>query len=336
MSFAQLQIGSENASSIPVSAVCNAKELTPVKTTGDLLAILQKNPTRALKMLKTVCGHLGKYLDLPGDQIPFDLIEARKCGFRPFLESRRYSENSIRSYVYQQRSLLKMAMRRGWDPDGDPNEAWKPLFEFAVKERLTDIIRHFARTLASPAAVTKDAVDAWGKARLVDGLMYTSIAAKKNAFWRLLKKTGWVTTTPGHLLKFELYGLPLDEMPAKLREDIRAVLKWKQAAFAPNRPKYGKIRAVTANNVRLILQQLSGYVIKVRGGSPRSLSELIQPENISGFVEWAMDERNIKGRSIEGRLASVLAIVKYHPLFKGRDYRWFKTLIDEIPVEDPS
>lgn len=336
MSFAQLQNGSEIALPLPDSSGSDGKQPLPVKTTGDLLAILEKNPPRSFKMLRTTCGHLGKYFDLPGDQIPFDLIEDKKCGFRPFLESRRYSENSVRSYVYQQRSLLKAAMRHGWSPDGHATEAWKPLLTLAVEEHLTDIVRHFARTMKSPKELTKEAVDRWGESRISDGLMFTTVATKKNQFWRMLEKTGWLTSTPAHLLKFSPYGIPLEEMPPKLRDDIQTVLKWKQADFARNRPKFGKIRAVTANNDRLILEQLTSYVVKICGGNPQSLHDLIHQENIEGFIEWTINERHIKGRSVQGRLAGILAIVKHHPMFKGQDFTWFKTLLDSIPLEDDS
>jgi integrase len=336
MNFAQLQNGTENASSLPVSAGYDAKQSTPVRTTGDLLVILQVNPTRKFKLLRTVCGHLGKYLDLPGDQIPFDLIEDKKCGFRPFLESRRYTENSIRSYVYQQRSLLKAAMLHGWDPDGNPTDDWQPLLKLAVQERATDIVRHFARTLKSPKEITKEAVDQWGEARVRDGLMFTTVAHKKNELWRLLQKTGWITTPPVHMLKFTPYGIPLEDMPTKLREDIQTVLKWKQAEFARNRPKFGKIRAVTANNDRLILQQLTSYVVKIGGGNPQCLGDLVQQDNVEGFIEWVINERHIQGRSVQGRLAGILAIVSHHPMFVGKDFAWFKTLLDSISLEDES
>jgi integrase len=331
-----LQDGTENALQLSDSSDVDTKQFSSVNATGDLLKILNQNPPLYYSRLRSICGILGKYLELPGDQIPFDLIEARKRSFRPFLEGRRYTEASVRTYVALQRRLLNTAREHGWNPDGHPNAAWAPLFEIARKEHATDIIRHFARTMKSPAAVTMDDVEQWGKDRLSDGLMYTSIAVKKNVFWRILKQTGWIKTTPSHLMKFDLYGVPLEEMPVKLRDDIQTVLKWKQAAFAPNRPKHGRIRAITANNVRLAFQQLNGYVVKIGGGSPQSLNELIQPDNISGFIEWSMNERNIKGRSIEGRLAGILAIVKHHTMFKGNDYSWFKALIDSIPLEDPS
>jgi integrase len=124
-------------------------------------------------------------------------------------------------------------------------------------------------------------------------------------------------------------------------KDILAVLKWKQAEFSRNRPKFGKIRALTANNNRLILQQLTSYVVKIAGGDPQSLRDLIQQDNVEGFIEWMINERHIKGASVQGRLAGVLAIVKYHPMLAGQDFTWFKDLLDSIlldsiPIEDVS
>lgn len=287
-------------------------------------------------MLRTTCGLLGKYLELPGDQIPMNLIEDLKRGFRPFLESRRYTEASVRTYVDNQRALLKAAMCHGWCPEGNPAEAWKPLLELAVEERLTDITRHFSRSTKSPHEVTKQAVDLWGDARLREGLMFTTVATKKNAFWRLLQKSGWITSTPVHLLKFEQYGIPLKDLPPRMRIEAEALLKWKLAPFAPNRPKKGKIRPITAKGLRLTISQLASYVINVCGGAPESLKDLFQKNNIEGFIEWAFNERHIKGRSIQLAIARIAACVKYHPAYADRDWSWLKPLTDSIPLEDDS
>lgn len=336
MSFATVPIGTPIAVPLPDPSSFDARPRDSVKTTGDLLAILSKEPPRSLAMLRTTCGLLGKYLNLPGDQIPINQIEDQKRGFRPFLEGRRYKEYSIRSFVYHQRELLKVATDYGWLPDGNPTEAWKPLLELARSERLTDVMRYFSRSTKSPAEVTKDAVDRWGDDRVRDGLMFTTVATKKNGFWRLLQKTGWTTATPTHMLRFKKYGIPLNELSPGLKNDIETVLKWKQAAFAKNRPKRGRVRAVTAKNNRLCITEIAGYVINVCGHAPQSLKELIQQDHIEGFLEWALNERNVKGHSLLRRLVGVQAIVKHHPMFSGQDYSWFKTLIDSIPLEDDS
>ena len=336
MNVATLPSGTPLAFLPPETSAFDAKPTAPVRTTGDLLSILSEKPPRTLPMMRTACGLLGKYLELPGDQIPIDLIEDRKRGFRPFLESHRYKENSVRSYVFQQTHLLKTAKRFGWRPDCHLTDEWKPVFELAARAHLTDIARHFSRSTDSPSEVTEKAVDQWGEARVREGLKFFTVAAKKNSFLRLLQKVGALKSTPARLLRFEKFGVPLEDLSAGLSQDIKTVLKWKQAPFAKNRPKFGKIRAVTANNDRLILTQIAGYVINDRGDSPQSLSDLLQQDYLEGFIEWAMNERRVKGRSIQGRLAGILAIVKHHPMFAGKDYTWFKALIDSIPIEDES
>ena len=120
-------IGTEIAQYPLLSSEPCAPTLPPVKTTGDLLARLQEKPLRSFAMLRTTCGLLGTFLDQPGDQIPFDVIDDKRKGFRKFLESRKYAENSVRSYVYQLRLLLKTARKFGWEPDNAAPEPWKPL-----------------------------------------------------------------------------------------------------------------------------------------------------------------------------------------------------------------
>jgi len=336
MKFAQPQIGTEIAPILLPASSSDANQQPPVQCTGELLSILKREHPRSYPMLQTVCGHLGRFFNLPGDQISFDMIENRKRGFRPYLESRRYSENSIRTYVSMQRKLLKFAMKHGWHPMGTPSDAWTELLAIARDERLTDITRHFAKTTNSPKEVTKEAVDQWGSCRLKDGLLFTTVAAKKNTFWRLLVKHGWFEEIPSHLVKFSYYGIPLAEMPKKLREEIQMVLKWKQAPLARNRPKFGRIRSVTARGHRLTYQQLTSYAVNVAGASPESLSDLLQPDLIEGFVEWKLNDRQVKTATVFGQLAQIMATVSYHPLFSGQDFTWIKTLMDSLPIEDPS
>ena len=122
-----LLIGTENASDLRSSSdlFVPALESRPVRTTGDVLARQQEKLTRTLlAMQRTTCGLLGHYHSQPGDQILLDAVDARRRGFRPFLEGRRYTENSIRTFVYQQRVLLRTARRYGWEHDASIPEDW--------------------------------------------------------------------------------------------------------------------------------------------------------------------------------------------------------------------
>ena len=175
-----------------------------------------------------------------------------------------------------------------------------------------------------------------GEAKTREGVQYTTVKMKKARFWKLLKQVGWMTPSSPNQIQLEKYGIPLDQLTPELRTEIQALLKWKQAEFAPSRPKRGKIRPISAESLSLIICQLAGYVINIRGIQISSFTDLVQRHYVEGFVEWVINERGMKGRSIKSRIGMIAAIVKYHPAYASQDYSWFKPLTDSIPLEDDS
>lgn len=131
-----LQSGTEIAEDLRISSDQSTLVASPVKTTGDLLAMLQQNPPRSFAMMRTTCGLLGTYLNQPGDQILFETLDDKRKSFRKFLADRKYTENSIRSYVYQLRLLLKTARRFGWRLDDAASDEWKALLTLAAEKKL--------------------------------------------------------------------------------------------------------------------------------------------------------------------------------------------------------
>lgn len=263
----------------------------PVKTTGDLLELLAEKPQRPFSMLKSTCGLLGVYLDLPGNEIPIHILDARRKGFRPFLASRTYTENSVRSYVYQLRVLLKTARRFGWQLDAHAPERWRPLLTVASEKKITDIVRYFSRVAKTPADVTAEDVEHWCSEMTRDGMLFTTVAVKRNAFWRLLRDTSWTTYNPPYLIKQNKYGIALDQLAPEIQSEIDGAVEWKTSERSKGRPKWGKVRAVTAHGLRLVFSQVAGFAINVYGTQPTSLVDLITKDIIGGFVDWATNER---------------------------------------------
>jgi integrase len=335
MNFAILQPGTEIAYVVPDASAVIAVQHTNLVTTGDLLARLAQEGARSLPMLRSTCVVLGMYLNEPADQIPLDKMDLARRGFRAFLLSRKYRENSIRTYIYQMGSMLRRAKALGWDPHASISESWRQLLSLASKGKLFDVVGYFARTTATPADVTVEAVDKWVVSRVREGVLFTNAAAKRNDFWRLLVKTAWVSKPPYTVRKQEKYGIPLGELPPGLRSDIEGVLKWKQADYAPGRPTKGRIRAVTANTLRLSLTQLSGVAINVLGMEPTSLKDLLTKDILEAYVAWAINERGMAGNTVHVKLAGISAVV-HHRKFEGLDFSWFKKLMDAIPLEHRS
>ncbi|MDR5726232.1 MAG: tyrosine-type recombinase/integrase [Terriglobia bacterium] len=82
--------------------------------------------------------------------------------------------------------------------------------------------------------------------------------------------------------------------------------------------------------------QLAGFVINVLGVQPTSLTELVQKNFVEAFVEWAINERGVKGRTLQPKLGTLASVMKSHPSYTSQDFSWFKSLLDGIPLEDHS
>lgn len=336
MSVVVLQSGTEIAADLREASNRSASELDLVRTTGDLLGILQQNPPRSFTRLKTVCGLLGMYLDQPADQILFDTIDEKRGGFRRFLVARKHTENTIRTYVNDAGELIKTARQLGWHPMFAASNEWKALILPATEMKVAGLVRHFSRITRTPAEVTVEAVDLWGEARLEDGVPLSAVTERKSHFWKLLRRTGWTSLNPSGSQRSSNYGVPLEQLPPGLQTDVIAALKWKQAEFAPGRPKDGKIRKSSALSLESAFCCLAGYAINIRGLNPASLAELLKKEIVEGFVEWAINERGLKGWSVKHKLVMIAAVVLHHRSYSSQDLSWFRQLTDGIPIEDAS
>jgi integrase len=340
MNYAPLPIGTEIAALIPISVEKDhpATVSSPivVKTIGDLLTILHSQPPRFFGVLKTTCRHLGTYLNQPSDQLTFETISARKSGFRSFLASRQYAENSISQYVYQTHVLLMLAQKHGWDPDHAVSREWKKLLATASEAQVLGITKHFSRITRTPAEITVEELDAWEESKLNSGSYYASARSTRNRFLRFLQDSGWPRLNIPGTKALDNYGVSLDELPSELSDEILTLLKWKQVDFAINRPKKGKIRPVSAGKLRGMICQLAGYAVNVRELRPSSFKELVQQSLVEGFAEWMINERGVKGRPLKESLGMILAVVKYHPSYTTQDWTWFKSLMSSIPEEPES
>lgn len=96
----------------------------------------------------------------------------------------------------------------------------------------------------------------------------------------------------------------MQHFPAQLRKEVEALLKWKQAEFAPGRPRKARQRPVTAEGLKSCIQQLYGFATQIQradindrisapDGLMNSLIELITPERITAFITWLLNERKV-------------------------------------------
>ncbi len=171
--------------------------------------------------------------------------------------------------------------------------------------------------------------------RIEQGLSFRHATSTKTRFWRLLRDAGCTDQTPICILREKNYGIPIDSFPADLRREAIELLKWKQAAYAMDRPRGGQHRPVTAKRLRHVLCALLGYAVNVREETGiTTMSQLVRKEIVSGFIEWCINARQVKGQTLQRNLRLIPAALRYHPSHRSIDISWFKPLLDGIPVED--
>lgn len=123
--------------------------------------------------------------------------------------------------------------------------------------------------------------------------------------------------------------------PAALREEVEALLRWKQDAFAPGRPSRAQIRPVSATKLQKTFCEFFGFAQNVfERYDIATMGELVTEEIVSSFVSWSLRERKVKSCSLAPRLWMVYAALRHHPKYKHLNLRWFQELINAVPLDD--
>lgn len=337
MNTSVLPFGTQIASEVLDASVNDTPEVIDLETVGDLLDRLATNPPRSFRMVRTTCSLLGIYLDKPVGDIPIDSVIETRGGFRTFLETRKYAENSIRTYVNHVRILLKAARDLGWKPNEEVPEEWQGVLALAAEKKCADVVKYLAVIKRTPRDVREEDVDRWVQMKLQQGLSYEWIRGKETWFWRLLRDCGCTEQTPLSILREKDYGVPFDHLPPALKKELLELLRWKRAKYSVGRPKHGRHREVTSEKLRHIICAVFGFALNLLGESGiSSLPQLAQERIIGGYIEWCINERQVKGRTLQRDLRLFSAAVNQHPSYKSMDLTWFRPLLDGIPIESES
>lgn len=82
---------------------------------------------------------------------------------------------------------------------------------------------------------------------------------------------------------------------------------------------------------------LFGYAVNVQHETEiASLPQLLRQEIIGGYIEWCINERGVKGQTLQRNLRLVAAVLNQHPSYRSVDQKWFKPLLESIPLEPDS
>jgi hypothetical protein len=213
MTQSALHFGTPIAIEVPDSSANCTNQVQNLKTLGDLMHILGENPPRDFAALRTACTWLAVHLDKAADQITIDAVDETRDGFRPFLQSRKFTKNTIKKYVDSVRVLLKNAKELGWRPDESVPEEWRGVLALAAERNCADLAKYLAKIRITPRDVTIEDVDGWVQNCVKNQLSCEYSENKRTWFWRLLRDCGCTDQTPMCLLREKRYGVPLELFP---------------------------------------------------------------------------------------------------------------------------
>ena len=347
MSDVVLQIGSEIASAAAFSSENFADPLkidtvtgpatTIPKTVADMIELWAANPPSEIAMLRTTCARLADYHAVPITELTIDAVDAARQGFRAFLKSRTYEENSIRTYVNHVRLLIKYAIAAGWEPGKTASPAWGPVLQLAKEQLCLDLARYLTTIRKHPREVTFEDVDEWMRLTVQRGVKQYTASKKRSSMWRILRNCGFATKLPTYLLREENYGIPIRDFPEDLRKEVTELLEWKQADYVWERPNDAHHRPPTAKRLAYGIRGLYGYAVRIAGmGQISSLPDLVQRHIIGGFAQWCINTRGVKGQTLQRNLRLLHAAMRQHPTYKGLDLSWFTPFLNGLPVEPDS
>lgn len=316
-------------------------EASAITRVSQLLAAVEPGlsaPMRAV--VKTTVGHLSTCLELQVEQMPLSALIDADHVLTGYLQRRqRYKQSSINSYRKVVRFLLKSAKELGClSQNAEIPEAWQPIFTAAKEGGCQQIVLYAIRQgILSPSQFSNRNLDRWGEVLIIRKRQRSYVTWLKNHFRAVIRMHGLTQLLP--LLSPQRnypYGIPTESMPPKLQQEIRDILAFKQAMWAPGRPRRARQRPVTASGLEGEFSGLYGFAVRFLGISVGSLQELVSEKVITGFAGWLINERKIFRRSVIQILSSIHAGVRYHPAYTGVDFKWLKELIATIEPEPHS
>ncbi|HKO17905.1 MAG TPA: phage integrase SAM-like domain-containing protein [Acidobacteriaceae bacterium] len=299
----------------------------------DLLDSLHGQPTPWSGMLRSTAARLQEFYSQASDRIRINDIADDREAFRDYLTARKYTRNSVRSYMNYAGTLVRLARERGWKP----SEAQMPIewasIASACAPREEALLKHLMKRVGHPALVREDHFRSWAKMMTVKGRSYDWAQLSVVSMRRSLIQAGYSANFPNALNRAR-YGIRLLSFPETLKAEVEDVLRWKVAAFMPGRSRRAQIRPVSAEGLQNTFERLYGFAVNIEGVTTiRDLRDLINEQMVGRFIGWCLEVRHMKGRSIVTRLGQVAAALGQNPKYSNVASPWMPALIRSIPED---
>lgn len=231
----------------------------PLVTAEDLLTILHLRLERKfVGNLETAAGHVSRFLGISLDQLSIDnLFELTQdfTQFKTYLRERKYKRHSIRSYCGFIKILTRKAKALGWLPrQPEVPESWTSVLAAVKPYGCTNIVKYAIRHNLTPSEFGSDELAAWEETMVSKGQSFSALHRQGSNFRSALRKCRLAHLFPRICQpssRHRRYSVPVSDFSPSLRTEVESLLKWKQADFAPGRPRKCHHRAVTVRRQNL-------------------------------------------------------------------------------------
>jgi integrase len=272
------------------------------------------------------------------DQLPIDALLDVSGEFAMYLKQRRYSANSVRTYCQNARLLYRRAEELGWlSSNQAAAEAWRPVLQAlkTVPRSPKSLVRFAIAKGKGPSDFRETDLQAWCKSMELRGHKHATVRFLKGLFRRTILQAGLESLLPNFNCRPypTKYGVPTRDLPEPLRNELIALLQWKQARFAKGRPQRARHRAVSAYILESWINRLYGFAKNVgKYSNINTLIGLVREDVVTSFAEWALNERHLSRGSMM-KLSMIYGAVRHHPDYKGQNWEWFSTLFSMLPED---
>jgi integrase len=311
----------------------------PLESLQDLLdAVKQNEPDRAqlVRMLMATAGHICLHLGEPPEKIKLRALLGVRPGLLAYLRERGYKRNSVRSYANYLRILFRKAKELGWSICSPQiMEAWEEMFSGVRKIKgCVGIVRYSLQMGKAPAQFTEADLADWAETNIRAGRRLHYIREVQRNFKKYIFERGLSSGLPN--LQFSAarrgYGIPMADFPQALRKQIIDLIAWKTARFSLGRPANSKHRPVTAAMMVNHFSRLFGFLSNVKGTPVNDLRKMLGKNEVSKYIEWALNERTMKSRTLRIFLATLRGL-RHYPLFPKDSLNWVLDLGAQLPED---
>lgn len=330
--------GTANATVPPDSSAKCGYASESITSLQQLLELLQPTPPASFPMLKSTVARLVDFYGRSPDSVMISTVEADKREFRDYLQQRRYSRNSTRSYVNYSNILIRLARENGWRPSGQAiPEEWSRLLPERGRKDYYDLIRFLVKHGRAPEEVVEHDFSQWIELRVKRRRSYANARRIAGSLRKLLVISGTNALLATSNAKKACYGTPLELLPEPLQSEVRDILRWKHDPFVPERLQKDRVRSVTAQTIEKTFGRVFGFARNVqRHSNICRTSDLVNKDVITAFIAWSLNERGVKGRGLKTSLGLLGAALSQNPKYRHITGSWLTPLLNTIPGEDES